>query len=229
MGWLHAINTAIETLMVSSWNYLVVFWVALIDAFFPVVPSETVVIASGVAAAAGEQQLALIILLAAMGAFLGDHVSYAIGRFLGTRAVDRLLRGARGRAARARAERLLLSRGGLIIIALRFIPGGRTATTLTAGTLRYPLYRFSSFDAVAAVAWACYASFIGYFTGGAFKGNYLLAIAAGVGISVAVTVLVESTRLIIRRIRARRVLDPSTSSGDDTTGRTEVRASARNR
>jgi len=63
----------------SDWAYLAIFSVAMIDAFFPVVPSESLVVTAGVFAAAGDQSLALVIAAAALGAFVGDHVSYAVG------------------------------------------------------------------------------------------------------------------------------------------------------
>ena len=52
------------------WFLLVIFVVAVLDSVFPVVPSETSVIAGGVAAGSGNQTLALVILAGATGAFL---------------------------------------------------------------------------------------------------------------------------------------------------------------
>ncbi|MQA85579.1 MAG: DedA family protein [Streptosporangiales bacterium] len=198
---LEYINELIGSIMGSPSAYPAIFLVCAIDAFFPAVPSETVVIAAAAVRAAGDPGLLWVIVLAAIGAFVGDHVSYAIGRFFGSRAVRRLLGGRRGRAAQEWAERMLLERGGLIIVALRFIPGGRTATTLAAGTLRYPLRRFTAFDAVAALCWAMYATGIGYFAGGLFKGNHLLAVVVGIGVSVAMSAVVETVRHLLRRRR----------------------------
>src|SRR5687768_15674203 len=48
--------------------------------FFPVVPSESLVVTAGVfAAATGEPSLPLVIIAAALGAITGDHFSYLIG------------------------------------------------------------------------------------------------------------------------------------------------------
>lgn len=194
-----AINGLIASVMGSPWAYLAIFLVCVVDAFFPVVPSETTVIAGGVSAAAGGQNLSAVLVLGALGAFLGDHVSYGIGRRLGPRAVDRLFRGERGRAARQWTGRNLRVRGGLVIVVARFIPGGRTATTLVAGTLVYPFGRFSGFAALGAVLWAAYGSLIGYFAGGVFRGNHLFAVAVGVTISVFISVVVETARFVLRR------------------------------
>lgn len=211
-----AINSLIESVMGSPWALLAVFLVCVIDSFFPVVPSETTVIAGGTLAAAGEQNLLFVILLAAVGAFIGDHVSYTIGRVLGTRAVRRVLRGEKGRAALEWAQGELRIRGGLVLIAARFIPGGRTATTLSAGTLSYPLPRFSGFIAIGGVLWAMYGGFIGYFAGGFFEGNHLLAVTLGIALSVTISLIVEVTRSVVRRRKARTAAEqPDKPAGSD--------------
>ncbi len=200
-----AVNAFIGSAMASPWALLAIFLVCAIDAFFPVVPSETTVIAAGTVAAAGDQSLLWAVMLAASGAFAGDHVSYAIGRQLGVRAVRRVLRGQKGRAVQQWAEKALRTRGGLMIVALRFVPGGRTATTVTAGTLHYPLWRFSAFAGLAAALWAMYGGFIGYFAGETFQGNHLLAVTVGIGVSAAISVVTEIVRVLVRRGRDRAV------------------------
>lgn len=217
-----AINSLIGTVMASPWALLAIFMVCVIDAFFPVVPSETTVIAGGALAASGGQNILWVIVLAAVGAVIGDHISYSIGRGLGTRAVGRVLRGEKGGAALRWAEGALESRGGLMIVALRFIPGGRTATTLAAGTLRYPLLRFSAFDVVAALMWALYGGFIGYFAGDLFQGNHLLAVTVGVGLSAGISLVVEVTRHFVRR----RGSGEGPRTGGDSNSRTSTRGTS---
>lgn len=203
---LESINGLISSVVGSPWAHLAVFLVCAVDAFFPVVPSETSVIAAAAVAAAGGQSLGWIVAVAFLGALLGDHVSYGIGRRLGRAGEGRILRGHRAAAVREWGERMLRTRGGLVIVALRFIPGGRTATTLAAGTLRYPRSRFAAFDALAAAAWATYSGLIGYWAGGVFRGNHLLAVTVGIGISVAISVVVETVRFAVRRRREARRL-----------------------
>jgi membrane protein DedA with SNARE-associated domain len=95
------------------------------------------------------------------------------------------------------ARRQLYERGAVIILAGRFIPGGRTATTFSAGTLEVPWPRFFAIDALAGVLWATYISLLGYFGGTAFKEDlWKPIIAAGI-----VAVLVASVAEVIRRVR----------------------------
>ncbi len=86
-----------------------------------------------------------------------------------------------------------------MIVVARFVPGGRTAVTLTAGAVRYPLRSFSTFDAIAAVSWATYAALIGYLGGAAFEDDALKGTGVGLGLALGVTAVVELVRHVRRR------------------------------
>jgi membrane protein DedA with SNARE-associated domain len=185
----------------SPASFLVALLVPLLDAIIPAFPSETAVIALGVASGPGLGAGAFIlVVLAAAGAFLGDNLAYWIGRRWGVRVSHRIL-GREDSGRRQWAERTLERHGGLIIIVCRFIPGGRTAVTLTAGMIGFPRRRFVSATAAAAVLWATYAFSIGRIGGAFFEDNHWLALGLAFGIATAVAVLVE----IGRRIRGRLV------------------------
>src|SRR5690606_864637 len=79
------INELILQAAASPWLYAVMFATAVIDGFFPPIPSETVLVAAAaVAASTGETNLPLLIALAALGAMIGDNIAYAIGHRIGT-------------------------------------------------------------------------------------------------------------------------------------------------
>ena len=118
------------------WTYPLIFGVAMVDAFFPLVPAETVAITAGALAASGELSLPLCIAAAAAGAFVGDNISYGLGSWLGERTVKRLISGEKAHRAFDWAERMLEQRGTYLIIIARFIPGGRMAVTFSAGYVR---------------------------------------------------------------------------------------------
>lgn len=182
----------LDLVSASSWTYGVIFLVALLDAFFPVVPSETVVIASGVLAASGDLRIELVVPLAATGAIVGDNISYGLGSTVGHRISGWLFKGRRRRHLE-RIQRMLEERGGYIIIIGRFIPGGRTAATFSSGLLGWRWRRFIVFDVVAGAIWGAYASLLGYFGGKAFEEEplkgFALAFAAALGIALAIEVV----------------------------------------
>jgi membrane-associated protein len=202
-----AILQAVHDVLTSPWFFLVLFALATVDAFFPIVPSESVVITAGVFAATGEPNLFLVIGVAALGAFVGDHVSYAIGRRAGGRLAARIPAGGKRRAAHDWAARELGVRGGLVLVVARYIPGGRTAVTLTTGTVGYPLRRFSFFAAIAALSWAVYSGLIGFFGGLAFEADPLKGLLFGIGLAVGITVVVE----VVRHVRRKRRLGSAPS------------------
>ena len=175
------------------WSYLVIFGVSMLDAFFPVVPSETTVIAAGVLAANGDLEIGLIMAAAASGAIVGDNISFAAGNTLGERIVEKFFRGRRRRYV-DRAQRMLDERGGYLIIVARFIPGGRTAATFSAGTLNWAWRRFIVFDVIAGTIWGVYASLLGYFGGKAFEESPIKGFLLAFAIALAITGGVEALR-----------------------------------
>jgi membrane-associated protein len=194
-----AITELVEGAMGSPWVYLAICAFAAIDGFFPAVPSESLVVSAGVFAATGEPNVFAVIGVAAAGAFAGDHISYMIGHTAGGRLLERAKPGSRKAAALQRGGNLLDERGGTILIVCRYIPGARTAITLTAGAVRYPLRTFSAFDGIAALSWGTYSAMIGYVGGAAFEEEPLKGLALGLGLALTVALLVEVVRHVRRR------------------------------
>ena len=184
----------------SPLTYLVVFGAVGLDAIVPLIPGETVVITAAVLSVHGSLLVWLLVLAAALGGFVGDNGSYFLGRGFGTRAAQKLFRGERGKARFRWAERVVRRYGVWLILAARFVPGGRTATTFAAGTMEMSWPRFAIADAAAAMVWATYVTLLGYFGGQAFRDRIwlglLVAFAAALGVSAAV----EG----VRRMRKRR-------------------------
>ena len=178
---------------------MIVAVLAYLDALVPVVPSETSVITAGVVASTGDLSLALVVAAAASGAFLGDNTAYFIGHRFGTRINDRFFSSEKNRKRVEWAQRQVNERGGELIVIARFIPGGRTVVTLSAGTLGYPWRRFVLFDAAAALGWALYAALLGYFGGHAFEKAPWKGLLLALGIAFAVTGGIELARWYLRR------------------------------
>ena len=185
----------------SSWSYVAIFAVAAIDAFFPIVPSETAVITGGVVASTGELSLLLVILAASAGAFVGDNISYGLGSWLGERTVKNVFRGDKSRKAFIWAEEQLEARGFYLIIIARFIPGGRTAVTFSSGYTHGMTYRrFVVADAVAALIWGSYAALLGYIGGKQFEEEPWKGLLLAFVVAVSIAGLVE----LVRHLRERR-------------------------
>jgi membrane-associated protein len=187
-------------LAASPWIYLLVLVAVAVDAVIPIVPSETLVIGLGALAVHGRPGLWPLAAAVVAGGVVGDCLAYEVGRRAGRR------------AAHGHARRALRAHGGPAIVAGRFLPGGRTATTLAAGSVGMPVGRFRLFSLAAGTAWAAYAITIGHLGGVAFQGNPLIGVAVGLGVGAAVA---AGYRLVAERSRSTSV-DRSDFGGSGT-------------
>jgi membrane-associated protein len=191
----------------SPWTYAAILVVSALDAVLPIVPSEATVISAGVLAGAGDLQLGLVVAAGAAGAYAGDTSAYGLGRRFQDRLGGAIFRGVRGRRRRAWARRTLQRHGGQLILGSRFIPGGRTATMVTAGLLRMRWARFSAFAGAAAMVWASYAALLGYLGGRAFEDNPIVGLLVGFAVAVGIVVAVEAGRRVYAKSRPAVVLE----------------------
>ena len=185
----------------SHWWFLaIIAIIAFLDSVIPVVPSETCVIIGGVAASQGNQSLLIVIAVGALGAFLGDNTAFHLGR----RASDRLSRRAERRPRFAMklawAREQIHARGGLLLITARFIPGGRTALTLSCGITRQRRAWFVRWVVLATVIWATYAALLGRIGGEAFKDDHTKAFLFAFALAIGTNILIE----IARHFRKKR-------------------------
>jgi membrane-associated protein len=186
----------LPTLAVSApVSYAIAFLLPAADAVLPVLPSETAVIALGVATAgSADPRILALIALAAAGAFAGDSLCYLLGRRFGGPVERRLLSGDRGRRRREWAEHSVDRFGARLIITCRFVPGCRTVVTLICGLVGYPYRRFMAATACGGAIWASYAFLIGRIGGQAFQRKPWAGLLLGLGAALAISLLIEALR-----------------------------------
>jgi membrane-associated protein len=182
----------------SPLSYVLAFTLPAFDAVVPVLPSETAIVALGVATAGSvDPRIAILVALAAAGAFAGDNLAYFIGWRFSPWANRRFFSGARGAKTKAWAQEALDRRGALLIVACRFIPGGRTAVTFTCGVTHFRRRTFLLATAVAGVIWASYAFFVGRLGGRAFQHKPWLSLLVSLGIVFVLSVVIEAARRVL--------------------------------
>ena len=196
-GWLKDFSS-------SPWFYLIIFAIAVLDSVLPIVPSETLVIIGGVSAGLGNLWIPLVIVVAATGAFIGDNLSYFIGREASDWVTRRQTRTDKGAARMAKVVEQVHERGGLLLITARFIPGGRTALTLSCGVTKQPRRWFIGWAAVAAVIWGNYAALLGFIGGKSFEDNHTLAFIIAFVSAFSITLVIELVRWLLKRTRYRK-------------------------
>lgn len=182
---LDQLNQLITDHAAAGWVLPVMLAVAMLDGFFPPLPSESMLIAlAAVGAATGAPNAFALLAVAAVGAWLGDNLAYALGRRIDA---DRLAaRSPRLARARVWAEQQLARRGGLIILVARYIPIGRVAVNLTAGSTGYSRRKFALLTGFSCATWGSYSVALGALAGHWVERNPLLG--AGIGIALAITV-----------------------------------------
>lgn len=189
-----SIFTAIQDWIVSVGGspgaLIATFCLSLIDGFFPPLPSESVVIAlASLTSSGGGPNLWALLAMASAGAACGDQIAYSIGARIPVERI-RLFNSGKGARAYARAGAWLMQYGPLFIIAARFVPIGRIAVNMCAGSVRYRRATFTVVDIIACLIWAGYAIGVGLGAGYVLEGHplasMLLGIAGGVGLGIIV-------------------------------------------
>ena len=208
-------STLFEIQPDSILSYLIAVLFPALDAILPVVPSETAIVALGVATAGSlDPRLLLLVTLAAAGAVVGDNLCYVLGRHFGPWLDRKMFSRERGSRHRKWAQDTLERFGARLIVVCRFIPGGRTVVTFTCGAVGYPWRRFLPATVVSGAIWASYAFVIGRIGGTTFSSKPWLGLIMALGLALVVSLSAEVVRRITRRRRLRikpaaRVLEPT--------------------
>ena len=210
MDVVHEVTDRLDELSSHWWFIGVILVIAYLDSIVPVVPSETAVILGGVAAGQGNQQIVLVIGAGALGAFLGDLSAYAVGARMRAFVARQAARRPSYQQRLDWAKRAIRRRGGSLLITARFIPGGRTALTISSGVTHQPLRWFAGWIAIAVVLWASYAGLLGYVFGNTFKDDHTTAFLVAFGTALSVTLVIE----VVRHIRERRAGAPAEQLAD---------------
>jgi membrane protein DedA with SNARE-associated domain len=193
-------------ILAASWTdprsigYPVVFGGVLLGSIVPVVPTGAVVGAgAAVAVTTGSLDLWLVVLLSALGALLGDLVTFAVFRSGGPAVVGWVSR--RQQADRVEEVRAQFRRRGWqIVVVGRLIPAGRIPVLLAAGALAYPWRRFLPAAVVSAVIWAIVYAALGVLSGGIFDSPLLATLLA----TALVLLVTAALNLVAARRRRRR-------------------------
>ncbi|MGI5250429.1 DedA family protein [Actinacidiphila glaucinigra] len=174
----------------------------------PLVPNAALLVTGGVLAAQGRLSLALVLLVVAGSALVGDLLIHRTGRAVSGKVLTRLYRRPRRRALLEWASVRIQRHGVPFVIAVRFLPSGRMVGGLSAGIVRYPARRYMIGAGVAEAVWATYSVGLGYF-GGLAVSNSLYAVALGLGVSLAVAGVGSVAQMISGHRSARAGAPPS--------------------
>jgi membrane protein DedA with SNARE-associated domain len=164
-----------------------------------VVPGEAGMVLAGAAAHRAEVPLVGLVAAGAVGATLGDSCSYALGRFVGRRALDRWPRVKRRvEPSLQRAEQTLDRRGGAAVFFGRWVGALRAVVPFVAGAARMPYPRFLGWNVAASIAWVTAVVTVGY-----VFGETIASAVDRVGAVVSAVVVLGIVAWVLHRRRRR--------------------------
>lgn len=165
-----------------------------------ILPGEAAVVLGGVLASRGHVSLTLLIVVVVIAAVTGPLVGYEIGRRMGDALfASRAMRAVPGGADKARSA--LRDRGGVAVLAGRFVAVIRAVMPAAAGAARVPYRTFLIYNLAGGVIWGVGYCLLGYLAGSAYVA---VERKVGTGLAIALAVVVVAAAVIwaVRRHRA---------------------------
>jgi membrane protein DedA with SNARE-associated domain len=195
--WLDSIGRLDPTLI-----YLIIGGLALLEsaAFLGlIVPGEAAVLVGGAIAGQGDANLVVMIAVVAVGATVGDSLSYELGRHTGPWLTSSRLGRAIGDQRLEAGARHLQRRGAKAVFFGRFIAIVRTGVPVLAGAARMRYRSFLAWNIAGAVLWSVLHVSVGYAAGN--QRNRLESIIRGGGLGVAAVI---GLALVAYKLHQRR-------------------------
>jgi len=195
------------TTLLEDYGLVLLFLLVAIESAGIPVPGETALIAAAVLARPELGYFALweVIVVAALGAIVGDNVGYWLGRTGGRALIDRYAF-VRHRADKVLppSERFFKKHGGKTVFFGRFVAVLRVTVAWIAGISRMHWWQFFAWNAAGGILWATGVALLAYWAGKAVAdavSRYGL-----IGVAVVV-VLLALGYLALRAWRRRMVED----------------------
>lgn len=159
----------IITSLLSNLNYGTVFFLMLLESTVIPVPSELVVSPAAYHAAAGNLDIALVILFATLGADAGATINYLAGYYLGRPIIYRFANSKWGKMCLLnqqkveKSEKYFYDHGMVATITGRLLPGIRHLISIPAGLARMKLWQFLLYTTIGAGVWNCILAALGWY------------------------------------------------------------------
>jgi membrane protein DedA with SNARE-associated domain len=201
-------------------GYPVIAVVVGMEALGVPLPGETAVIFGGIAASTGRLSIALVIVVAAAAAIIGDNIGFLIGR-RGGRAL--LTRPGRFYEERQRVisigDPFFERHGAKAVFFARWIAGLRVWASWLAGASSMHWRTFLLYNALGGTAWATSVALAAYFGGNAVERVFSKVGLYG-GIAAGVLVVAAIAYYLVR-VRPRRRRGAPRETTPPTAGTTE--------
>lgn len=139
--------------LLDRYGYAAVFAAVMVEGCGVPAPGQTLLVAGSLAAADGQLNLSLLLIVATIATLVGNSVGYLLGRWGGRPLLHKFKA---NEQHLQRVEGLFSRRGGGLIIVSRFLDGLRQLNGIVAGMLRMPWWVFTGYNLLGAVLWVCF-------------------------------------------------------------------------
>ena len=167
-------------------------------------PGDSLLVVSGLFAAAGKLNIAFVLLAFFLGSVIGDSTGYWTGRVMGhglfKREDSRIFKPSRVQKARDFFEKY----GVKTVILAMFVPIVRTFAALVIGAAEMPYSRFLPFSIAGGALWVSTMVLAGYFLGGIIENALGIKLEDHIEKVVIVVVFLSILPPIIEWLRHRR-------------------------
>lgn len=179
-------------------------------------PGDSLLVVSGLFAAANKLNVWLVMLAFFLGSVIGDSTGYWTGRFMGktlfNRESSRIFKPSRVEKAHAFFEKY----GVKTVILARFVPIVRTFAPLVVGAAEMPYSRFLPFSIVGGLMWISSMVLAGYFLGGMIERALGIKLEDHIEKVVIVVVFLSLLPPIIEYLRHRFAKSSADTQASET-------------
>jgi len=166
-------------------------------------PGDSLLVVSGLFAAAGKLNIALVLIAFFLGSVIGDSTGYWTGRAMGKTIFNRenslIFKPSRVEKAKQFFEKY----GVKTIILARFVPIVRTFAPIVIGATEMPYARFLTFSILGGALWIFSMVALGYFVGGLIETAFGIKLENHIEKVVIVVVLLSILPPIIEFAKNR--------------------------
>ena len=132
-------------------------------------PGDSLLVVSGLFAAAGKLNITLVLLAFFLGSIIGDNTGYWIGRGMGKTLFNRESSWVFKPSRVEKAKHFFEKYGVKTVVLARFVPIVRTFAPLVVGAAEMPYSKFLFFSIIGGLLWINSMVLAGYFLGGVIE------------------------------------------------------------
>lgn len=191
--------------LIHTVGYLGIFLIVFADSGLLlglVLPGDSLLFTAGLLASQGHLNLWILMIVASLGAILGDSVGYAFGKRVGPKLLTREDSWFFTKHHLEHARQFYERHGGKTIFLARFVHFVRTLAPMIAGAADMPYGSFLFYNIFGGMFWAISVSALGYWFGNTIPNidHYILPV---IGVIVILALAPTIVRLIQSSVKKR--------------------------